>query len=670
MIISGNFRKIIVLGISVIAISTLLVLLSGGCYKDQRKDSLTQEEREWLSAHDGKIVLAHDPSANPIDFIDENGQFRGLAADYVELIEKRLNFKFNILHLKTWDEVIKRAKNGEIDVLCALTKSPQREKWLLFTDPYIEIPTVILTRKDIKETLTLDKMKNMKVTFTKGWIIDDFLRNNYSYLDMVPAVDEKTAMNYVSMGQADAWITALTAASIQIEEHRITNLRVAGETELSFKLAMASRKDWPILNHILKKGLTLISKEERSAIFNKWIHIEIENQISRKVWLSFIIIIGIALLIIFSILTWNRTLRRQVEHRTIELRRELDERKQAEKALQESEKRYRTFFEQDSDGIVVLDPETAKPIEFNDQVCRQLGYSREEFALLRVSDIEAKETAQETQAHIQKIFSEGYDDFETLQRTKQGEIRHVHVTAQVIEIAGRPVYHCIWRDITDRKEAEEQVKASLKEKEVLLQEIHHRVKNNMQVIISLLNLQADKIEDKKYADMLKESQNCILSMSLAHEQLYQSKDFANIDFAEYVKSFVEGLFGSYGVDTNKISLNIDIKDVSFDLENAIPCGLIINELISNSLKYAFPQGREGKISIALRPFNEDELELTVSDDGVGIPEDLDIEQTDTMGLHLVKVLAGHQLDGKIDLDRTGGTQFNIKFKRTARKPRI
>ena len=346
------------------------------------------------------------------------------------------------------------------------------------------------------------------------------------------------------------------------------------------------------------------------------------------------------------------------------------EKQKAEEALRESESRYRTFFEQDLDGVVVLDPETAKPIEFNDQVCQQLGYSREEFVLLRVSDIETKETAKETQAHIRKMSSEGYDDFETLQRTKQGEIRHVHVKAQMIEIAGRPVYHCIWRDITDRKQAEDQVKASLKEKEVLLREIHHRVKNNMQVIVSLLNLQADKIENKKYADMLKESQNRILSMAIVHEQLYQSKDFANIDFGEYVKSFVNGLFVSYGVDTNKVKLNIDIKDVLFDLENAIPCGLIINELVSNSLKHAFPQQGEGNISIVLQATNEDDLELTVSDDGVGIPEDLDIRDTESMGLQLVRILAEQTLEGKMELNRTEGTRFHFQLKRAKYKPRI
>ncbi len=225
-------------------------------------------------------------------------------------------------------------------------------------------------------------------------------------------------------------------------------------------------------------------------------------------------------------------------------------------------------------------------------------------------------------------------------------------------------------DITNQKVAEEKMQASLKEKEALLSEVHHRVKNNMQVIISLLKLQAEKIEDKNYANMLQESQNRILSMALVHEQLYMSKDFANIEFSEYVKSLLNGLFISHGIDTNKVKLNIEIEDVSFDIENAIPCGLIINELVSNSLKHAFPRQGEGNISIVLQSINEVELELTVSDDGVGIPEDLDIRAAESMGLHIVRILAEQTLEGKMDLDRTEGTHFHFQLKRSKYQPRI
>ncbi len=300
MRIQRGFKCFLKLVVFSAAVFISCVFLTTGCHKDQPKDPLTAEEREWLTEHDGKIVLAHDPSAKPIDYLDDKGKFRGLAADYVHLIEKKLNFKFNIPRIKTWDEVLQKAKRKEVDVLCAITKTPAREKWLLFTRPYIVIPTVILVRGSIKETLTPEKMKGMKVTFTKGWVVDEYLRENYGYLDLVPSIDEKTAMNKVSLGRADAWVTALTTSSILIEEQKITNLRVAGEIGLQFKLAFASRKDWPILNQIMKKGLSLITKEERSAIFKKWIHIEGTGYISRKLWLGFIITAGAILLIIIS----------------------------------------------------------------------------------------------------------------------------------------------------------------------------------------------------------------------------------------------------------------------------------------------------------------------------------------------------------------------------------
>lgn len=217
-------------------------------------------------------------------------------------------------------------------------------------------------------------------------------------------------------------------------------------------------------------------------------------------------------------------------------------------------------------------------------------------------------------------------------------------------------------DITELKAAEKKIKASLREKEVLLREIHHRVKNNMQVITSLLRLQSHKIKDPRFADIIRESQGRIKSMTLIHEKLYQSKDLAKVDFNKYIKSLMNRLFRSHGIDTGRIITTLKVEDVSLGLDRAIPCGLIINELISNSLKYAFPEDRNGKISVTLRSITEGEIELAVSDDGIGIREDLDFRSIDSFGLDLVSILVEDQLEGKIDLDRTGGTTFRILFK--------
>ncbi|NVL91041.1 MAG: PAS domain S-box protein [Desulfobacterales bacterium] len=225
------------------------------------------------------------------------------------------------------------------------------------------------------------------------------------------------------------------------------------------------------------------------------------------------------------------------------------------------------------------------------------------------------------------------------------------------------------RDITERKQVEEQIKGSLREKEVLLQEIHHRVKNNMQVISSLLKLQAGYVDDRTYVDMFKESRNRIISMALVHEKLYQSEDLASIDLNEYINHLANALFRSYGVDTNSIALKIDVADVVLGVDTAIPCGLIVNELISNSLKYAFPDGKKGEIKITLRPTDEDEVELTVSDNGVSIPDDLDLTSTESLGLKLVRILTD-QLRGKLEIDRNDGTMIQIQFKKIEYKEMI
>ena len=237
-------------------------------------------------------------------------------------------------------------------------------------------------------------------------------------------------------------------------------------------------------------------------------------------------------------------------------------------------------------------------------------------------------------------------------------------------IDGRIVRLEIATDINDRKQAEEQMAASLKEKEVLLREIHHRTKNNMQVMTSLLKIQSANIEDKQVAEMFKESRDRIKSMALVHEKLYRSKGLADVDFKGYVKSLVNSIFSSYGANAAGITSITETDDVSIALETAIPCGLIINELVSNSLKYAFPGNKRGEIKVALRSFDEDALVLEVGDNGIGMPEDLDFRNTASMGLHLVNILSEDQLHGKIELDRAGGATFRIRFKNHKYEARI
>ena len=226
----------------------------------------------------------------------------------------------------------------------------------------------------------------------------------------------------------------------------------------------------------------------------------------------------------------------------------------------------------------------------------------------------------------------------------------------------------VGRDITVQKAAEVTMKELLVEKEVLLKEVYHRVKNNFQVVTSLLNLQVRNIKDKNTQQMLMESRDRVRTMSMVHERLYQSKDLSKLHLAEYIQTLTRNLIRSYSTSVKHVSLITNIEDITLGIDQAIPCGLVLNELISNSLKYAFPKKWKGKaelhITFQKKSKDKSEIELTVRDNGIGIPETVDIEKTNTLGLHLVDILVKDQLQGTVKLQKKDGTQFKILFKKS------
>ncbi len=214
-------------------------------------------------------------------------------------------------------------------------------------------------------------------------------------------------------------------------------------------------------------------------------------------------------------------------------------------------------------------------------------------------------------------------------------------------------------EISDHENTEDQLKTALKEKEILIQEIHHRVKNNMQIISSLLSLQVMYVDDTEVIDLLRECQNRIKCMALVHEKLYLSKDLSRINMVEYITKLFSTLFDSYSTKKTQIMPILDLDEIYMNIETAIPCGIIINELVTNSLKYAFPTKKKGQIMVGLKDKGQ-YCELTVSDDGIGLLENFDYNETQTLGLLLVNTLI-KQLNGTIELNQEHGTEFKIQF---------
>jgi PAS domain S-box-containing protein len=214
-------------------------------------------------------------------------------------------------------------------------------------------------------------------------------------------------------------------------------------------------------------------------------------------------------------------------------------------------------------------------------------------------------------------------------------------------------------DINKTKILEEELKNSLNEKNVLIKEIHHRVKNNLMIISSLLNLQSEYVKDKEDLELFRESQTRAKSMALIHERLYKSEDLKTIDFANYIRFLVKDLLTTYKKEKNKVDLKLDLENINLDINTAIPLGLIVNELVSNSMKHAFPDDINGTIQIILK-LKDDKYILAVADNGVGVPEKLDFRNTDSLGLQLVTSLT-KQIGGKIELNKVNGSEFKITF---------
>ena len=224
-----------------------------------------------------------------------------------------------------------------------------------------------------------------------------------------------------------------------------------------------------------------------------------------------------------------------------------------------------------------------------------------------------------------------------------------------------------FNNITERKKVLDQIEGSLREKEVLLREIHHRVKNNLQIISSLLNLQAGFTDDKKTNEILEESKNRVKSMALIHEKLYQSKNFSSLDIREFIEELIKNLFNSYGIESSAVNTELSIDNINLNADQAVYLGLIVNELVSNSLKHAFKStilddtgGQKKMIIIAVQKDLNNGYSLRIADNGCGFPESIDFKNTESLGLQLVMSLV-KQLDGEISLNNNSGTEFLIKF---------
>jgi len=333
----------------------------------------------------------------------------------------------------------------------------------------------------------------------------------------------------------------------------------------------------------------------------------------------------------------------------------------ANKALSESEAKYRSLTENTPDIVFAADMNGT--ITYASPKIKEYGFLAEEITGRTLfSFIHPDDRERVRQEFTRQLSEQARFDSTFRMPDKWESIHFFEARSNLVldDYGNRIGIDGILRDITDREHAEHEIRRSLQEKEVLLKEIHHRVKNNLQVVYSLIDLQVHTLKDQNMINILHDSQNRVRTMSLIHETLYRSDDLSHIRISQYLQNLVNALFSTYSASPERIRAELDIEDIQLDVESAIPCGLIANELMSNAFKHAFPDGRAGQIRIGFY-LDKEVYTLSFADNGVGIPAGVDYLNTDSLGLKLVNLLATEQLDGTIQLVQKEGTAFIITF---------
>ena len=320
--------------------------------------------------------------------------------------------------------------------------------------------------------------------------------------------------------------------------------------------------------------------------------------------------------------------------------------------------------------------------EINDVACQMLGYTYEELLNMGPEDIDSPKDIDNILPIMDELLEKGRNTFEVIHLTKGGQEVPTEIKSHIFQLQGQDMILSIGRDITRRKIYEERMEKSLEEKELLLKEIHHRVKNHLQIISSLITLQSMGIEDDNINQYLVKIQNRVRAIALLHENLYQSRDVSQVDFRTYVEKILNNLLNSYKTESKEINIVSNIESLHINIETASTCGIIINEVVTNCIKHAFPANyvrgpangtfaspeKDGEIIVEFKD-EGDQYRLKISDNGIGIPEDLDHRKTETLGLRLINNLA-MQLEGTVEIKENHGTVFNIVFQELKYKERI
>lgn len=605
-------------------------------------DLLTPEERKWVNEHHGEFVLAPDPKFPPVDFFDEKGVHRGISADYCRLLEQKLNIRFQIKRVDSWNEVVKAGKSREIDLTTSAQRTPEREAFWLFTTPYYEAPAVIIANQRVRGDLRLGALKGFRVLSVKNYAINDYLAKNYPEIELILVSDQLTGLRKVALGEFDAMLVDLPSAVYLIQRESLSGLHLAGDTGYRYRLSLASRKDWPMLNRILEKGQNSISPGEVEAIQSKWVNVKALQPFDPR---ALLLGLGLALLIIASALAWIVLLRRQVNLRTLALERELKERRRVEEALKEQERNYREIYHSTKDAIFIHDS-AGGIIDVNDAALEMFGYSRAEMKTLSLEDLSCVEegyTKERAFQTIQTARKQGVSTFEWRSRKKNGEGFWSEVKLSHSKIGGQERILAVVRDVSERKKGEEErdrLLAQQREIEALreadtlkdqfLSILSHELRTPLNAITGFGSILEDEVQGplnpKQHESLSKILAGAETLLYLVNDILDMSRIQAGkftlsprpMRFQEIAEEVVENIVPLAEKKHQELR-----KDVPSSLPEVLAdekrIAQVLTNLLNNAIKFT-PEGGE----IRVRASNEGTfIRCEVTDNGPGIsPENL------------------------------------------------
>ncbi|MBN2049311.1 MAG: transporter substrate-binding domain-containing protein [Spirochaetales bacterium] len=611
------------------------------------KVQLSEDERSWLKENPDKLILYYNIEFPPLEFRSKTGHFTGIGFDVVKRIEEILDIRFIMVPSDDWNDHLEALKDGRCAVAPTIVKTEEREEYAFFTTPYAISPVVIITDKATQGNLSLSDLSGQRVGVVSGYATEAYLKDRsllHSFT-IVPLANVSQGLRSVSFGEVDAFIENLAVAAYYIEQEGISNLRVSGETDYAFSWSIGISRQYPFLYSAVQKALYSIPERSMAEIRNSWIAFEYPISLRPEVKWGLIFSAVFALFMILLLVIYSYFLKRRLEQKVIVLR--------------ESEERFSIAFNASPAPMSISEINTGRFINANKQFLAMVGYEAKDLLGRTSVDLGIWANPEDRKTMLTLYNQAGsIQEFPSKFKTKSGEMRDVLISTEVTHIQGETYLLAFFQDITERKLAEEALQKRLKEKDILLHEIHHRVKNNLSVISSLLNVQSDSIQSPEAAiKAFQDSKDRIMAMALLYEKMYASEDYSAIDLKEYLHDLSHLLLYTHRPDGN-IQISVSTFDTVLHMDIAVPLGFILNELISNALLHAFPEQAAGIIFIDLREEGPGRCLLSVRDTGrgmVNIPE-----EAHTVGFTLIRLMT-EQLGGTISVSPEGGTKITVSF---------